>query len=80
MTTTCAPSFAREIAPHSDAPFLISFGLLGGTYVVLIVAMLAADLFFTTPGHIWSALGSPEIRYAIKLSLITCTFSTLLSL
>ena len=46
--------------------------LLGSTYLVLIVAMLAADLFFTSPGHVLEALGSAEIQYAIKLSLISC--------
>jgi molybdate transport system permease protein len=64
----------------SDAPFYICLGLLGGTYVLLIIAMLVADASFTTPGQIWRVLGSPEIRYAIKLSLISCTLTTLLSL
>jgi hypothetical protein len=30
--------------------------------------MMIADLTFTSPGHIWAALESPEIQYAIKLS------------
>ena len=30
--------------------------------------------------HFWHALQSPEIRYAIKLSLISCTLTTILSL
>jgi len=42
--------------------------------------MVAADLFYTTPGHLWRALGSPEIQYAIRLSLLSCTLTTLLSL
>ena len=46
--------------------FILCFALLGGTYVVLIVAMLAADLLFTSPGDFVEALGSPEIRYAIR--------------
>jgi molybdate transport system permease protein len=66
--------------PASDRAFFVGLGLLGGFYVALIVAMLAADLFFTTPGHIFEALSSPEIRFAIKLSLITCSISTLMSL
>lgn len=60
--------------------FLLCLALLGGTYVVLIVAMLGADLFFTTPGELLTALGSPEIRFAIRLSLVSCTISTLLAM
>jgi molybdate transport system permease protein len=41
--------------------------------------MLAADASFTSPHHIWRALHSPEIRYAIRLSLISCTITAILS-
>jgi molybdate transport system permease protein len=53
--------------------------ILGGTYLVLVVAMLLADASFTSPGHLWSALQSREIRYAIRLSLITCSLTAILS-
>jgi len=42
---------------------------------VLIAAMLLADLAFTTPGHLLAALASPPIRYAIRLSLLSCSIS-----
>jgi molybdate transport system permease protein len=42
--------------------------------------MLAADLFFTTPDHLVESLNKEQIRYAIKLSLISCTITTILSL
>src|SRR5262249_6017622 len=64
----------------SDRVFFICLGLLGGSYIVLIGAMLAADLFYTTPGHLLDSLKSEQIRYAIKLSLISCTITTVLSL
>jgi len=64
----------------SNRVFYLCLALLGGTYVALIVAMLAADLFFTSPGDLITALGSPDIRYAIRLSLISCTISTLMAL
>ncbi len=64
----------------SDKGFLICLGLLGSIYVALIVALLLADLSFTSPKHLWQALQSREIRYAIKLSLISCTLTTILSL
>ena len=64
----------------ADWPFFLSFGVLGGLYVFLIVAMVLADAAYTTPKHLWQALGSPEIRYAIKLSLISSSITALLSL
>jgi molybdate transport system permease protein len=53
--------------------------VIGGLYVLLIVAMLAANAMFTTPGHLLRALDSREIRYAIKLSLISCAITAILS-
>jgi molybdate transport system permease protein len=60
--------------------FFLCLALLGGTYIILIVAMLAADMLFTSPSELIAALGSPDIRYAIRLSLISCTISTLMAL
>jgi molybdate transport system permease protein len=45
----------------------------------LIVALLLADAAFTTPHHLWGALRSREIRYAIKLSLATSSVTMILS-
>ena len=53
---------------------------MASTYIILIIAMIAADLSYTSPHHILSALKSEEIQYAIKLSLITCTVTMFLSL
>src|SRR5262245_56142701 len=69
--------------PHragSDVPFFAVMGGLGGSYLLLIVALLAADIAFTSPGHFVAALGKPEIQYAIRLTLISCTISALLSI
>jgi molybdate transport system permease protein len=63
-----------------DRAFLAALAVLGGTYVVLIVAMLAADVSFTSPGHILHALRSEEIRYAVRLSLLSCSITAILSL
>jgi molybdate transport system permease protein len=54
--------------------------VLSSVYLVLIVALLIADASYTTPGHLLHALASREIRYAIKLSLVSCTLTTMLSL
>ena len=63
-----------------DWPFFAGLAILSGVYILLIVAMLVADLSFTTPQHLLRALASPEIQYSIKLSLVSCTLTTLLSL
>ena len=64
----------------SDWPFFWTLGGLSATYIVLIVALLAAIATFTTPAHLLHALDSPEIRYSAELSLFSCTVTTLLSL
>lgn len=64
----------------SDVPFFVGLGLIGSLYIVLILAMLVADASFTSPKHLWQALQSREIRYAIKLSLLSCSLTTIFSL
>lgn len=64
----------------ADWVFYLCLTLLGGSYLLLIVALVCADLTFTTPGDLLDALRSPEINYAIKLSLISCSITAILSL
>lgn len=80
MTTPDPQVMPRPHRPGSDRPFFACMAILGGTYVLLLAATVSADLFYTTPGHFWRALQSPEIRHAIRLSLLSCTLTTLLSL
>lgn len=75
-----APARPAEAPVSSDAPFFAALVILGGAYVVLIVAMLLAQASFTSPGHLLAALDSPEIRYAIRLSLLSCSLTTILAL
>src|SRR4051812_8066028 len=70
---------STDIRARSDAPFLISLSIIGGLYILLIVAMLIADASFTSPGHLLEALQSEPIQYAIWLSLISCSITTILS-
>lgn len=65
---------------RSDAPFLAGLCALGGFYALLLAAMLAADASFIGPGDFRRALASPEIRYSIRLSLLSCSLTALLSL
>jgi molybdate transport system permease protein len=80
--TTAPPSESlatpRRVA--SDVPFYVALAVLSGVYLLLLAAMVVAEASFTTPAHIWAALRSEEIQYAIKLSLLSCTMSTILSL
>ena len=81
-TALASPS-ASLAAPHragSDVPFFAVMGALGGSYLLLIVALLAADVAFTSPRHFIAALGKQEIQYAVRLTLISCTISALMSI
>lgn len=55
-------------------------GALGGSYVLLVVLLLAADIAFTSPAHFMAALSKPEIQFAVRLTLVSCTISALLSI
>ncbi|MCI0360119.1 MAG: ABC transporter permease [Planctomycetaceae bacterium] len=74
-----SPALAAHRA-GSDVPFFVVMGGLGGSYLLLIVALLAADIAFTSPAHFVAALSKPEIQYAVRLTLISCTISALLSI
>ncbi len=65
---------------RSDARFVLVLGVLGGSYVALILAMLLAHASFTSLDQLRLALAKPEIRYAVKLSLISSSITAILSL
>lgn len=67
------------MSSHTDRRFLVGLALLGGLYVLLIVAMLVADLTHTSLGHLLDALDNPQIRSAIWLSLLSCSLSAIVS-
>jgi len=60
--------------------FHLTLGLIGGGYVLLVAAMLLADVFATTPGHLLDAFRAPEIRAALALSLVSSAVTTALAL
>lgn len=80
MTTISSEEPRTHRRVGSDLPFLISLSLLGGVYLLLIVGMLAADASYTSPRHLAEALADRNIRYAVKLSLISCSITAILSL
>jgi molybdate transport system permease protein len=62
-----------------DWPFFLSLSVLGGAYVLLVAAMLAAEAAYTSPAQIGAALASPAIRYAVWLTLISSSVTAILS-
>lgn len=60
-------------------PFYLIMGTIAITYVLFILIMICADMSFTSPEHILAAFRAKEIQFAIKLSLVTCTVSMVLS-
>ncbi|MBI3830064.1 MAG: ABC transporter permease [Planctomycetes bacterium] len=64
----------------SDLPFVLSLAVLGGAYTLLIVLLVLADFAYTSADALGKALQTPEIRYSIRLSLLSCTLTTLISL
>ncbi len=76
----------------SDVPFYIGLWTLSGVYVFLIVACLSADAIYPalvadSENSSWvlvtqlvDQLRKPEIHYSIRLSLVSCTLTTILSM
>ncbi len=58
----------------------LTCGGMTAAYLILILAMLAATAVHSSPHELWAALMKREIRYAIWLSLATCTTTSLLAL
>ena len=74
------PKTEKPYRPKSDIPFYIGMGLLAGFYVLLIVSMLAADIYYVEFGDFAKILRDENIQYSIKLSLISCCITTILAL
>jgi molybdate transport system permease protein len=66
--------------PKSDVPFYTVLAILGGSYVLLIVAMVAAELGYARLGDLSRIFADANIRYAIRLSVISSTITTILAL
>ncbi|MBI1904382.1 MAG: ABC transporter permease [Planctomycetia bacterium] len=69
----------RPFRAKADGPFYLGLSILAGFYVALIVAMLLADVYYAGLGHFGRILASPNIQFAIKLSLLSCCVTTILA-
>jgi molybdate transport system permease protein len=89
-----APQRRRRFTGLSDTAFYGVMTVIGGTYVLLILLLLAADMAYVVQSReggqgllswlvgknpIIEALAKPEIRYSIVLSLVSCTLSAIIS-
>lgn len=71
---------ANRIRVPSDGPFLYGLVFIAGCYVFLIFALLIADAQYVGWTDIRRALESEDIRSSVRLTLITCTITALLSI
>jgi molybdate transport system permease protein len=67
-------------ATGTDRGFYVALAVLGGSYVLLVVGLLVADAVYASPDAIRQTLADPLIRSAIRLSLLSCTITTILAL
>ena len=63
-----------------DVVFFLIMGGLSGAFILLIVLLILADVLYTTPADFMAALSKPEIQSAFKLTIVTCTLATILSI
>ena len=68
-----------KIGP-GESGFWFFLSALTGLYLIFILALLQATATYATPGDLLDAMESREIRYAVTLSLFTCSVTALLSL
>ena len=61
-------------------PLWLVLGVITGAYLLFLLAMLGATAVHSSPADLFRALHSREIRYAIGLSVATCTVTAILSL
>jgi molybdate transport system permease protein len=80
MSATSPTSSRPTWRVRSDAPFYLGLGILGGSYLLLIAGMLLAEASFTSFGYLQTVLADHRIQYSIKLSLVSCSMTTLLAL
>lgn len=65
---------------QGDVPFFLVMGGIGGSYVLLVVLLIAADVIYTSPADFVAAFESDDIRDATVLTIETCTISAILSI
>ena len=85
--TGCGGKLRRQIPPggalptfREDIPFLLALGLIVAVYVILIAGMLGSMFFYVDLPLIGEVFTNDRYRYAVLLSLISCSITTIVSL
>ena len=74
---------SEQQGQHRPTPAWIFWGicsLIAGSYIFFIAALVVADLTYTSFSQLMDTLGDEYIQFSIKLSLISCGITALLSL
>ena len=79
MTSALTSKLIR-LDTTSDRAFLQLLSAIGGLYLLLLAAMLVADVFAVKPADFLYAMRSKDIRYAMQLSMFSCFVTATLSL
>jgi molybdate transport system permease protein len=80
VTNEKAPD--HRLVKSTDRVFYAGMVILGGSYIVFIIAMLVADAYFISHSDqdIASVLFSEDIQYSIRFSLLSCCITTVLAI
>lgn len=63
----------------SDRVFIGALIAISGMYVLLIAGMLLADVHYASMDDLADAIGDPNIRASLRLTMISCAFAAILS-
>jgi len=63
----------------SDLPFLAGMGTISAVYILLIVAMVLANVYVVKTSDISRIWSDPDLQSSLKLTLLTCSITALLS-
>ncbi len=64
---------------RADVPFLLALALIASVYIILIIGILAAKVFYVELPLVGEVFTNPGYRYAVILSLLSCSVTTVLS-
>ncbi len=64
---------------RADVPFLLALALIASIYIILIIGILAAKVFYVELPLVGEVFTNPGYRYAVILSLLSCSVTTVLS-
>ena len=73
------PNTLKRSGSLPDVAFFLIMGGLSGAFILLILLLILADVLYTTPADFMAALSKPEIQAAFRLTIVTCTLATILS-